>query len=60
MDVDVPESNETSQLFPSGSLEVSMGKEKGEESKDNVEKDNAGSKVHANPNPGNLVSSFSQ
>eukprot|EP00957_Ditylum_brightwellii_P135754 10352941-Ditylum_brightwellii.AAC.1 len=60
MDVDVPESNETSQLFPLDSLEVSMGKEKGEEIKDNAEEDNDGSKVHANPNPENLVTCFSQ
>eukprot|EP00957_Ditylum_brightwellii_P176411 13433382-Ditylum_brightwellii.AAC.1 len=37
-----------------------MGKGKGEERKDNVEEDNAGSKMHANPNHDNLVSSFSQ
>ena len=60
MDADVPESNETSQLSPPYSSEVSMGKEKGEESKDNVEEDNAGSKKHASPNLDNLVSSFSQ
>eukprot|EP00957_Ditylum_brightwellii_P147910 11262829-Ditylum_brightwellii.AAC.1 len=60
MDADVPESNETSQVFPPDSSEVSMGKEKGDENKDNAEEDNAGSKVHANPDPDNLVSSFSQ
>eukprot|EP00957_Ditylum_brightwellii_P076748 5833644-Ditylum_brightwellii.AAC.1 len=37
MDAGVPESNETSQLSPPDSSEVSMGKGKSEESKDNVE-----------------------
>eukprot|EP00957_Ditylum_brightwellii_P131989 10064000-Ditylum_brightwellii.AAC.1 len=59
MDADVPESNETSQLFPPDTSEVSMVKEKGgQESKDNVEEDNAGSKMHGSDN--NLASSFSR
>eukprot|EP00957_Ditylum_brightwellii_P149392 11378395-Ditylum_brightwellii.AAC.1 len=59
MGVDVPEGNETSQVFPPDTLEVPMVKEKGgQESKDNIEEDNAGSKVHGSY--GNLASSFSE
>eukprot|EP00957_Ditylum_brightwellii_P047650 3619930-Ditylum_brightwellii.AAC.1 len=43
MGVDVPQGNETSQVLPPDTLEVSMVKKKGgQESKDNFEEDNAG------------------
>eukprot|EP00957_Ditylum_brightwellii_P003556 269646-Ditylum_brightwellii.AAC.1 len=48
MDQEMPVGDETSQVFPHDSLEVSMGKEKGVESKNNVGGDNAGSELHKN------------
>eukprot|EP00957_Ditylum_brightwellii_P157416 11980774-Ditylum_brightwellii.AAC.1 len=59
MGVNVPQGNETFQVFLPVTLEVSMVKKKGgQESKGNFEEDNAGSKVHGSD--GNLASSFSE
>eukprot|EP00957_Ditylum_brightwellii_P129176 9852649-Ditylum_brightwellii.AAC.2 len=47
MEAEVLKGNETSQVFPPDTLKVSKVKEKdGEESKENVEGDNAGSELH--------------
>eukprot|EP00957_Ditylum_brightwellii_P064872 4921499-Ditylum_brightwellii.AAC.1 len=59
MSVDVLQGNETSQVFPPDTLEVSMVKEKGsQDSKDSVEEDNAESKLHGSDD--DLASSFSE